>query len=90
MKMAENSEMQDTSANEVNGENETKLKSRTLGRRLSRRLSIITKVPSILNTKFKQDIFNGGSDFYLADKKCFDITVIAPDKTQRIVSISHK
>ena len=55
-----------------------------LGRRLSRRLSIVTKVPAIINAKLKQEL--GSTDHFLGDQKVFDLTVIAPDKTQRIVS----
>lgn len=55
-----------------------------LGRRLSRRLSIVAKVPAILNAKLKQEI--GTIEPLFADQKVFDLTVIAPDKTQRIVS----
>lgn len=64
---------------------ERKRKSTTLGRRLSRRLSLVTKVPSIINTKLKQETSNGGFDS-LADLKVFEVTVIAPDKSQRMVS----
>lgn len=63
--------------------------SKKIGRKLSRRLSLITKVPNIFNVKF------AGADspsaapqknVVAADVSAHEITVIAPDKTQRMVS----
>lgn len=68
-------------------QNEKKSHNSTLGRRLSRRLSLVTKVPSIINAKLKHDVFSSSTpDFFVMDKKSFDLIAIAPDKTQRIVS----
>lgn len=64
---------------------ERKSKPCALGRRLSRRLSLVAKVPAIINAKLKHEISHGGQDLF-PDLKHFEVTVIAPDKTQRIVS----
>ncbi|KAJ9577106.1 hypothetical protein L9F63_006314, partial [Diploptera punctata] len=60
-----------------------------LGRKLSRRLSLVTKVPNMISIKLKQEL--GGSRDSLrtnraSQPRSFEITAIAPDKTQRIVS----
>ncbi|KAK7575579.1 hypothetical protein V9T40_011865 [Parthenolecanium corni] len=87
--MADNCDAKDAfGSNNALDEQETKAKHSTLGRRLSRRLSIVTKVPSMLNAKLRQEIFKGGTDAFYSERKCSDVTVIAPDKTQRIVSDS--
>lgn len=61
--------------------------SRKLGRRLSRRLSLVTKVPNLIGTRLRTEF---GSRDSLAvrrrDNRQLEITVIAPDKSQRIVS----
>lgn len=89
--MADNCDPKDTcGSNNAPDEQETKAKQSTLGRRLSRRLSIVTKVPSMLNAKIKQEIFKGGTDAFYLERKSLDVTVIAPDKTQRIVSDSRR
>ncbi|PSN53407.1 hypothetical protein C0J52_21383 [Blattella germanica] len=60
-----------------------------LGRKLSRRLSLVTKVPNMISVRLKQEL--GGSRDSLRtsrglQQRNFEITTIAPDKTQRIVS----
>lgn len=70
--------------------------SKKIGRKLSRRLSLIAKVPNIFNVKFTgtespavpQKNVNGVAAI-VADCSvalAYEITVIAPDKTQRLVS----
>lgn len=88
--MADNCDPKDTCGSNNVPDEQEKAKQSTLGRRLSRRLSIMTKVPSILNAKLKQEIFKNGSDVFYSERKSLDVTVIAPDKTQRIVSDSHR
>ena len=68
-----------------------------LGRKLSRRLSLVARVPSLLHTKLQRagagDPGNTGQRKYAAynsvqrqaGSRMYDITVIAPDKTQRVV-----
>lgn len=70
--------------------------SKKIGRKLSRRLSLITKVPNIFNVKFAgaespstpHKIAHGVSATTVDDDimQAHEITVIAPDKTQRLVS----
>lgn len=50
-----------------------------LGRRISRRLSLVSRVPGIIGTRIRQEF---GSRDSLAPRR-IEITVIAPDKTQR-------
>lgn len=54
-----------------------------LGRRLSRRLSLVTRVPNLLGEKIRAEFSKDSS----AQSRKFEVTVIAPDKTQRIVSM---
>jgi hypothetical protein len=63
-----------------------------LCRKLSRRLSLVTKVPNMISVRLRQEL--GGSRDSLrtgggSQRKLLEITVIAPDKTQRIVSTMH-
>lgn len=70
--------------------------SKKIGRKLSRRLSLITKVPNIFNVKFTGTGAEGHAHgpqkmaAAFADEtsaaQAHEITVIAPDKTQRLVS----
>jgi len=60
-----------------------------LGRKLSRRLSLVAKVPNMITVRLKQEL-GGSRDSLRAGRSChhrhLEITAIAPDKTQRIVS----
>lgn len=60
-----------------------------IGRKISRRLSLVTKVPNMISIKLKQEL-GGSRDNLRANRtsqiRNFEITAIAPDKTQRIVS----
>ena len=60
-----------------------------LGRKLSRRLSLVAKFPNMISVRLKQEL--GGSRDSLRNgrnshHRHLEITAIAPDKTQRIVS----
>ncbi|KAK9505026.1 hypothetical protein O3M35_009177 [Rhynocoris fuscipes] len=61
-----------------------------LGRRLSRRLSLVTKMPNLLGARLRQEFGSRDSlkqtNNYRQPGKKLDITVIAPDKSQRNVS----
>jgi hypothetical protein len=52
-----------------------------LGRKLSRRLSLVTKVPNMITVRL-----SASRDSLRSRHRNFEITTIAPDKTQRIVS----
>jgi hypothetical protein len=60
-----------------------------LGRKLSRRLSLVAKVPNMISVRLKQEL-GGSRDSLRAGRsprhRHLEITAIAPDKTQRIVS----
>lgn len=63
--------------------------SRKLGRKLSRRLSLVTKVPNLIGTKLKSEFGSRDSlAFRRRDNRQLEITIIAPDKSQRTVSIA--
>lgn len=63
-----------------------------LGRKLSRRLSLVAKVPSLIQTKFRNDSSNSTQKYRAYNNlrqqqtRNFEITIIAPDKSQRLVS----
>lgn len=59
-----------------------------IGRKLSRRLSMVAKMPSIIQTKFRSDnpLQQSRSRNGRHAVRNFEITIIAPDKTQRLVS----
>lgn len=59
-----------------------------LGRKLSRRLSLVTKVPNMITVRL-----GGSRDAPRTSRtqpRNLEITAIAPDKTQRIVSTGVK
>ena len=60
-----------------------------LGRKLSRRLSLVAKVPNMISVRLKQEL-SGSRDSLRAGRSShhrhLEITAIAPDKAQRIVS----
>ncbi|XP_069705740.1 uncharacterized protein [Periplaneta americana] len=62
-----------------------------LGRKLSRRLSLVTKVPNMISVRLKQEL-SGSRDSLRtrrgSQQRNFEITTIAPDKTQRILPAS--
>lgn len=63
--------------------------SKKIGRKLSRRLSLIAKVPNIFNVKFTGAENPDAQQKIVSDVSAVEsveITVIAPDKTQRLVS----
>lgn len=70
--------------------------SKKIGRKLSRRLSLIAKVPNIFNVKFTGNAAETPTAPTVPQKiadaavQTHEITVIAPDKTQRFVSTSRK
>ncbi|XP_039300570.1 uncharacterized protein LOC111049360 [Nilaparvata lugens] len=68
------------------GGGSNRLRPSSLGRRLSRRLSLISKMPTLLAEKTR-----GGSRDSSAgsSSRRLEITVIAPDKTQRILYAEH-
>jgi len=53
-----------------------------LGRKLSRRLSLVTRVPNLISMRLKHEIRESRD----SQRRNLEITAIAPDKTQRIVS----
>jgi hypothetical protein len=59
-----------------------------IGRKLSRRLSMVAKMPSIIQTKFRSDspLLPSRNRNGRHAARNFEITIIAPDKTQRLVS----
>lgn len=57
-----------------------------LGRKLSRRLSLVTKVPNMIGVKLKSEFGSKDSPRTRTHSRHLEITVIAPDKSQRIVS----
>ncbi|XP_066996217.2 uncharacterized protein [Anabrus simplex] len=60
-----------------------------LGRKLSRRLSLVTKVPGLISGKLKQELGSRDSlrirGSSRQQQRSFEVTTIAPDKTQRIL-----
>lgn len=57
-----------------------------LGRKLSRRLSLVTRVPNLIGVKLKSEFGSRDSLRPRNVPRHLEIIVIAPDKSQRIVS----
>ncbi|CAB0004460.1 unnamed protein product [Nesidiocoris tenuis] len=60
-----------------------------LGRKLSRRLSLVARVPNLIGVRLRQE-FGSSSSLSNPSTKTFHLTVIAPDKSQRIPSLLHQ